>query len=1373
MTTSWTAGHPAAGDPDELLTAEKLKSLSAGQREHLLKLLSEPEDEPAHPLSPRQRGMWFLHRRFGRTPLYNVPWRCRVRGPLDGAVLREALLAVVRRHEVLRTRVVSDAGIPGQRVMSGTDPEALWHETDLGPLPEPERGPRAEAVASAVARQPFDMERGPLIRAELIRHCAEEHVLVLSVHHIAFDGWSMRLLTQEIWDLYHAFSLGLPSPLPALPEQYGPYSAKLDRQLRDGELDAQIAYWREQLGGAPPELELPTDRARPADAGPEGGVVDRPLERSLLRDVNALGRASRTTPFVVLMAAFTTLLHRHSGQDDMTIGVPASGRVRPETQDMIGLFVNVLPLRTRLTGRMPFGELLTATRGNVLSAMSHQDVPADVLADRLQQGRGRGRTPLFRHLFSAEDRSSAVEVPGLTLDPIEEIWTGTSKFDQNWAVWTSADRPMISVEYSRDLFDADRVERMTEQLEQVMRSVVRDPGAPLDEVEVLPARERAAITARWSGPHTDYPDRHTLHGLVEEQADRTPEAEAVRFGAESLRYAELDERADRLAHRLRGLGVEPGSPVAVCAERSTDLVVALLGVMKSGGAYLPLDPGHPAERLAFMLTDSRAQVLVTGKGGSEALPERPPGIAHIALEGDELRADGPVSRPQPTAGPDDLAYVIYTSGSTGRPKGVANTHRAICNRLAWMQNTYRLGTDDTVLQKTPAGFDVSVWEFFWPLISGARMVLAPPGDHRDPGRVRDLIVAEGVTTVHFVPSMLAAFLATEGIGTCTSLRRTICSGEELPRALAEDFLARVPGELHNLYGPTEAAVDVSHWRCRSEEPGAGPGAGVPIGRPIQNTRLHVLGPALRPQPLGVPGQLYIAGVALARGYLHRPALTAERFVPDPFGPPGSRMYATGDRARLRPDGAIEFLGRIDHQVKIRGLRIEPGEIEHALRGHPGIREAAVVVRTDEERGKLLVAYHVAREAGPGASDDELRAHLRRSLPAYMVPARFVAMAALPTSPNGKLDRAALPAPGGPAGGARPSSGEPRDEREHALAGIWSRVLGLDHVGVHDDFFDLGGNSLDVLRVTAAMESALDVRLSPSDVFDHPTVEQLAGFVGRDRPAPDGDPAVWMVRGEGEPLVLVHATGGTLACYSALIGELGGGGPVIGLRAPATVTAVDPADGLPEMATDYLAALKRMGLRPPYRLAGWSMGGVIAYEMARRSAHEGAHSTVVLIDSPPPDPVPAPRFDEADLLALYAYELGRTAGRDLGLDAARLRATAPALRTELLLERAREQDVYDPSTGPEHLLRAGEVMAANVRATAGYRPDGLFDGAVTLLRTRNGAPAGGAGRWEDLVARPLVAVAIPGDHYSCLRPPHVSATAAALRRALRDPGGTDG
>ncbi|HSF41608.1 MAG TPA: amino acid adenylation domain-containing protein [Thermoanaerobaculia bacterium] len=1042
------------------------------------------------PLSFGQQRLWFLHQLEPAGTAYNLAEAVRLRGRLDAGALERALAEVVRRHEVLRTVYATVDGEPRQIVQPAV-PLPL-PRVRLSGLPAPIREAEAGGAASALAGQPFDLARGSMLRSALLELDRDDHVLLLVLHHIAADGWSLGLLVRELTALYDAFAAGAPSPLPEPPLQYADFAAWQRGWLQGETLEAQLRYWRERLAGAPTQLALPVDRPWPAVQTTRGDRAPILVGAEIAAALRELARERGATLFMVLAGGLAALLGRITGQDDLLLGTPTAGRGRPEIEGLIGFFINTLVLRADLSGDPDVPALLARLKETVLGADAHQDLPFERLIDALELPRDLSRTPLFQVMLAFQNLPPADERPGaLAVQPFPFV-NRRAQFELQVSLIDAPQGLFGSLEYRTELFDAPSAGRLVRQLDILLAGIARDPRRPVSQLPLLSPAEEQQLVHEWNDTATAYAwprERGGLHHLIEAQVARTPGAVAASFEGESLTYAGLDARANRLARHLRSLGCGPETRVGVVLERSLELMVALLGILKSGAAYVPLDPEYPADRLAFMLDDARPAVLLTEERLLPVLPETSAPVLCLHPDGRESLDHGSAAPDEPAADLQ-LAYVIYTSGSTGRPKGAMVHHAGIRNRLLWMQEAYGLGPADTVLQKTPYSFDVSVWEFFWPLLAGARVAFARPGEHRDAAALAARIAAEGTTVLHFVPSMLQVFLEEPGIDGCRSLRRVVASGEALTPELVHRFHERLPGvALENLYGPTEASVDVTFQPC---PPGGGARA-VPIGRPIANTRIHLMDRAGRPVPAGVAGELWIGGVNVGRGYLGRPDLTAEKFVPDPRGD-GSRVYRTGDLARHRPDGAVEYLGRIDHQVKLRGVRIELGEIESALLRHPGVREAAVVMRQD--RGVRRLVGYVAPAAA--ARPDELRSSLLERLPEAMVPTLFVGLATLPLSPNGKLDRRALPAPDP---GAQSEAYEPPETvSEEILAGLWAEILGLDRVGMRDNFFALGGDSILSIRLLARARDA-GMSLTLQQVFQHQTVRDLARVLGAEAEPP--------------------------------------------------------------------------------------------------------------------------------------------------------------------------------------------------------------------------------------------------------------------------------
>jgi amino acid adenylation domain-containing protein len=1068
------------------------------------------------PVSVAQEATWFFEQLAPGQMAYRAQALLRLRGALDVRALERSLTEIVRRHEIFRTTFPVEDGAPVQRI------HAPWRVA-LPVRQVADEAELAERVREEFMR-PLDAARLPLVRWSLLRRSPGEHVLLMVEHHFVHDGWSFGVFLHELRALYLASLRGEDSPLPEPGLQFADYAAWQRRWVESEAAEAKLGFWERRLAGVP-VLELPTDFPRPPAIRFRGAAERVRLSPALAAEARAFSREHGVTLFVTLLATYQALLSRYSGQRDFCVGSAVGNRGHRAFEGVIGMIVNTVALRADLDGHLTVREHLRRVRETTLEAWAHEDVPFERVVRRLQPERGTGTLPICQVLFSFHNAPMPeLSFGGVEMEVEEAQGNGSAKFDlqvvviprAEQGVAEKADEVVMVWEYSTDLYARDTVLRMVDHFHTLLAGLVRNPDRPVEALPLLGQAERHQVVEEWNRTEAEVPADRCIHELFQAQAARTPDAMAVSFEGERLTYAELNARANRLAHHLRGHGVGPEVRVGVLMERSLEMVVSLLAVLKAGGAYVPLDPGLPAERLAYMLDDSGVAVLLTQERLRGILPASEVPALEVDAAWDSVARES-AENLAPAVTPSNVAYVIYTSGSTGRPKGVMNAHRGVVNRLVWMQAQFGLGADDVVLQKTPFGFDVSVWEFFWPLQQGARLVMARPDGHRDPAYLRDVVEREGVTTLHFVPSMLQPFVEAVEAGRCGSLRHVVCSGEALPPALVRRFYDRFAGPvvLTNLYGPTEAAVDVSCWTCPRDT-----AAGVvPIGRPVWNTRLYVLDAALEPLPVGVPGELYIGGVQVARGYQGHSAMTAERFVPDPFSTEGgARLYRTGDRARWREEsaevrecvsaevgsgsadsrtnalthsrtGVLEYLGRLDFQVKVRGFRIELGEIEAALRPAPGVRDCTVVVREDETGDRQLVAYVVGE-----AEAEALRDRLRQSLPEYMLPAAFVALDALPLTANGKLDRKALPAPEGDAY-ARRSYEVPLGEVETALAEIWGEALGVERVGRWDHFFKLGGHSLMAIRLIERMRRAglyTDVRV----LFTTPVLAELALAVGR-------------------------------------------------------------------------------------------------------------------------------------------------------------------------------------------------------------------------------------------------------------------------------------
>ncbi|MEZ0362622.1 amino acid adenylation domain-containing protein [Mycobacterium sp. pUA109] len=1060
-----------------------LAGLSPDKKRELLTqllLAKAQKSATAYPLSHGQRSLWFVHHLDPHSAAYTIAYAGRIRGELDVAALQRAAQALVDRHPMLRTTYTERDGQPVQLVHPHWPVRVACHRLD-------DEAELQHWIHTETDR-PFDLTTGPLLRFTLLQRGADEHVLLLAVHHIAVDFWSIDVILDELRLLYAAEHGATPPPPPA--ERYVDHAENQARLLDGPDGERLWDYWRQQLAGELPVLALPTDRPRPAVQTYAGALHRFRIDAQVAAGLKRVGRAAGATPYMTLLAAYAVLLQRYSGQDDVLIGSPFACRDRAGLTGVVGYLANPVALRVDLGHDPSFTALLGRVKDTVLGALAYQDYPLPLLVQRLQPTRDAGRTPVFQVSFAWEQtRRFSEDATALPLQTLH-IGQGGAPFEVTMQVGEHGDGLEAALQYNTDLFDAATIERMAAHFATLLAGIAADPDRPLSRLPLLTAAERDQLQA-WNRTDVDYSEApECLHEMVAATARRSPDAVAVTGAGQDLSYAELERRANGLAHRLRRLGVGPEVVVPVLLERSADLVVALLAVLKAGGAFLPLDPAQPTGRMAAMLADvPDAPVCLTH--------QRHLGQVPTGFTGQRLCLDRPSTNPDPDTAPDagatadTLAYVVYTSGSTGAPKGALNTHAGIRNRLLWMQDTYRLTGDDRVLHKTPIGFDPAIWEIFWPLSTGARVVLAKPEGHKDPTYLVSTIAEYGVTTLHFVPSMLRRFLAEPGAAAATSgLRRVFCSGEVLSPEVRDAFFAGCGADLHNLYGPTEAAIDVTAYRCARGDSGP-----VPIGRPIANTRIHLLDAQRQPVPVGVVGELFIGGVAVGRGYLNRPEATAASFVADPFtATPGQLLYRTGDLARYRPDGNIEYLGRRDNQVKIHGFRIEPGEVEAALARHPAVAENAVVAG---DRA-LLIAHLVIADGAQAPSTAELRRFLLEWLPAAMVPAVFHITEALPLTASGKVDRRALrdaqAAPHRP----QPTFVAARTRTEQVLAEIWCAVLEVDRVGVDDDFFALGGASSQALEVALRANDA-GLALQPQAMFVYGTVAALAAEYG---PIPD-------------------------------------------------------------------------------------------------------------------------------------------------------------------------------------------------------------------------------------------------------------------------------
>lgn len=1069
----------------------RIAQLSPAKRALLELRLKQGSTREAQPIRPRtnhtsaevsfaQQRLWFLDQIEENRALYNVPRAMHLSGTLDIPALQRTLNELVSRHEPFRTYFASIDGVLRQIIS-----EKAELPLTLIDLSGDERADRATQIIREESLRPFDLARGPIMRASLLRLGEHEHILLLCTHHIVSDAWSAGILFRELEALYNAFSTGESSPLARLPIQYADYAEWQRKWLQGEVLETQLSYWKKQLHDVTGILDLPTDRTRVAGQLSRGAYKVHTLSSDLSSRLSELSKREGATLFMTLLAAFQTLLWRYSNQDDIVVGSPIAGRNRVEIEDLIGFFINTLVLRANLSGNPTFRQLLDQVKETAVGAYAHQDLPFEKLVEELQPQRDLNRNPLFQVMFQFQNTApSQPNLNGLSTSRVK-IPTETAKFDLLLLVREQDDALLCVMEYNSDLFEGETIERMLGNYATLLESIVTNPHAHIAELPLLTTTQRQEILIDWNATNAEFPYQKSIHQLFQEQAQLTPHNVAVVCDTRRLTFAEMNARANQLAHYLRKRGVGPEVRVAICVERSVEMIVGLLAILKAGGTYVPLEPSFPAERIAFIKADSQVRVLLT----QQHLSLMPWTGETIYLDSDwpEIARESSEA-PVEVASAENSAHVIYTSGSTGQPKGVVSSHRASINRFAWMWRVYPFVEGEVCCQKTSLSFVDSIWEIFGPLLHGVPLVIIPDELVKDPQRFITALATNNVTRLVLVPSLLRVMLElgedlAQQLG---NLRFCICSGETLPVELATSFRQKLPQTLLiNLYGSSEVAADVLCYEVDRTE-GL---AGIPLGRPIANTIVYILDSNFQPVPVDVPGEICIGGEGLARGYLNQPKLTAEKFVPDPFNAEsGARLFRTGDIGRYLADGNIEYRGRRDHQVKVRGFRIELGEIEAQLATHVHVNQAVAIAAENERGEKQIVAYVVA---GEEVSSDELRGHLSRKLPVYMIPGAFVFLDAFPLTASGKINRLALPHPSSAQGVTRKEFVAPRTPVEEILAGIWTDVLNVTEIGVNDDFFGLGGHSLLLARIAARIREAFNIDLSLRVLFEASTIAELA------------------------------------------------------------------------------------------------------------------------------------------------------------------------------------------------------------------------------------------------------------------------------------------
>lgn len=1212
---------------DDLLS--RIATLPADKRSLLLKrykernaqskaqtIVRQEGDRGTYPLSFAQQRLWVDQQLDPGSFKYNLPEAVHIQGPLDIVALEKSLNEIVRRHESWRTKF----SLVDEEPVQVITPSLIVSIpiVEMSDVPDAEREAKAMFLAIEEGQKPFDLTRLPLFRPLIFKLRNDVYIFVLTSHHIISDRWSIGLIIQELLAGYEAFSRGDTPALADPPFQYKDFSVWQREWLKGEAVQSDLSYWRQQLGGTLPVLDLPTDRPLSAEHTYRGESLKITLPKSVNNALNALQHQENATRFMVLLAAINTLLFRYTGQDDIILGIPIANRNRPEIERVVGFFINMLALRADLSGNPTFRELLERVRKVTLDGYAHQDFPFEKLIQELQPGRDSRRTPLFQVCVNHQNIPiSALKMNNLILHRLDLNY-GITRFDLTFFLLDTPEAESeeeglsIVFSYNADLFEAGTIKRMAEHLQVLLQGIINDPDSHISDLPLLTPAQQRQLLLDWND-HSLQVDTSCIQLLFEAQAERSPYAAAVLFGNQHLTYSELNHRANQLAHHLRSLGVGAEAIVGICLNRSIEMIVALLGIIKAGGAYLPLDPNYPKDRLSFMLEDAGVEVLITEQPLTQYLPEH---NAMLVLLDTDWQAIAQASRHNPICHNEEgnLVYVIYTSGSTGLPKAVMIEHKSLANLAeAFHQAVYahrRPGL--RISMNAPLSFDASVKQWMQ-LLYGHTLCIFPEEIRLEAKRLNAYIQEHRVDVLDITPSQMKALLGAGSLSdTLGGLKVAFVAGEAIDESLWAILAGSIEIDFYNLYGPTECTDDTTYV-LMSESP-----AKATIGRQIANVRLYVLDKHLNPVPVGVTGELYIGGAGVGRGYLRRMSETSESFIPDKFSAePGKRLYKTGDLVRFMADGNIEFVGRVDHQVKVRGHRIELGEIEELIGRKEGVKEVVVMAREDSPGDIRLVAYIVPNQQTDMATAGELHKYLESKIPDYMIPSAFVKLESLPLTPNKKLDLRALPAPEYSRNVLIDAYVAPRNSTEETLTEIWAEVLRVDQVGVHDDFFKLGGHSLLAIQMIVRARKRFGIDLALPRFLNLPTVAGLASILNEKPKGESPFSILAPIRESGtrKPLFCIHAAGGHVMPYQALVASLDSDQPAYGLQSRGLVDPRQEHKSINQMAADYADIIRRQQPEGPYYLVGWSMGGVIAVSIARELERRGQKAAFVgLIDS---------------------------------------------------------------------------------------------------------------------------------------------------------------
>ena len=1324
-------------------------------------VLQKIDRENPLPLSYAQQRFWLINQFTPDSSVYNeYAALIRLEGALNRVALQQSFNEILRRHEALRTNITSVEGQPVQKIRPYTPLNVPV--VDLQGL-DPQTQAAKIKAAIAKAQHPLNLEQDLLIRIQLLCLGELEHILMVTIHHLVYDGWSQGIFVKELSTLYNNFCLNQPSPLKPLAIQYADF-AHWQREWLQGEiLQSQLNYWQQQLSGSLPVLNLPTDRPRTPKQTYRGARYQRSLPKPLTDGIEALSQSENVTPFMTWLAAFKTLLYRYTQQEDVLVGSPIANRNKPEIAGLIGCFVNTIVLRSQLSGDWTFLELLTLVREVTLGAYAHQDLPFEHLVEQLHPERDLSISPLFQVMFAFQNTSiDPWNFQDLTVTELE-VEHQTAKFDLTLYIESTPEGLVGVWEYNRDLFAAATIARMAEHFQTLLAAIVSDPHQSISTLPMLTSTEQHQLLRALNQTEVEYPKIESIPQLFLAQVERTPDAIAVIFENQQLTYRELNEYSNQLAEYLRQLGVKPEVLVGICVERSLLTVIGLLGILKAGGAYVPLDPAYPPSRLAFILEDAQISWLLTQEKLLEIIPEN--NAKTICLDQwytqpSSFLKSSELAVPQHISA-SNLAYIIYTSGSTGKPKGVSIEHHSAVTLIQWAKTVFTPEELAGVLASTSICFDLSVFELFVTLSWGGTVILA-----ENALQLPTLKAANQVTLINTVPSAIAQLLKIEGIP--TSVRTINLAGEALSNPLVQK-LYQLPHveKVFNLYGPSEDTT-YSTFALIPKDSDTIP----PIGRPISNTQCFILDNHLQLVPKGVPGELYLGGEGLARGYLNRPDLTSAKFITNPFHNKTDRLYKTGDLVRYLDDGHLEYLGRLDNQVKIRGFRIELGEIEAALSKHPQVETAVVIVREDDE-DKRLVAYLVADQQ-PAPSISQLRTFLANHVPEYMIPAYFVLLETLPLTPNGKVNRRALPAPEKNTLDTDNNLVAPRDNWEMQLVKIWQKILKTDSIGVKDDFFALGGHSLLAVSLMAEIKQQFGQTLPLTMLFQKNTIEQLATVLRQQKTDISISPLVELQPGSSnKSFFCIHPVGGNVLSYLNLANNLGSEIGIYGLQAQGLDGKQPPKTCIEDMAAHYIKAISTVQSSGPYFLGGWSMGGVIALEMAIQLQQQGEKvALLAIIDSwiPKLNVFDSRNdFNNTEFLWQFAQDLGLRFGTKIIESSEVLQSIPAAEQLNFILQQAQVKGLLSPDLDPMEFYPLVDVFQHNLQALQNYVPK-KYPGKITFFQAQEklweNLPDSSLD-WHQLTTQELDIYPMEGNHYTMLNLPHVSNLSVQLKCCITE------